>query len=174
MYSRPLGWAALALALIAVPVTGFLLESSMSWDEIHPAINALLNATCAVFLILGWRAVKAKNIPLHRACMITAFSASIIFLGSYVVRFAMSGSHRYPGDGWDKYLYLAILMTHMLGAVIALPLVLRTLYLGLKDERPRHRRIARVTWPLWVYVSVTGLLVYLLLYPIAGRIYGVD
>ncbi|RMH45221.1 MAG: DUF420 domain-containing protein [Deltaproteobacteria bacterium] len=144
----------------------------MAWDQIHPAINALLNATTAVFLVLGWRAVRGGNVALHRTCMLTAFSASVVFLASYLVRFALSGSHRYPGTGWDRTLYLIVLFTHMFGAMVALPLVLRTVYLGLRDRRASHRRIARWTWPLWMYVSVSGLLVYLMLYPIAGRLYG--
>lgn len=144
----------------------------MAGSEIHPAINALLNATCAVFLVIGWRAIKSGNIALHKKCMLAAFTASTVFLASYLARFYISGAHEYPGSGWDKYLYFTILFTHMIGAVVVLPMVLRTLFLGLKDQRQKHRKIARWTWPIWAYVSVTGLLVYLLLYPIAGRFYG--
>ncbi len=169
---RPFWWATFVMVLIAVPVAGFLLEASMSWEQTHPAINALLNATCAVFLVIGWRAIKSGNTGLHKKCMLTAFAASTVFLASYLTRFYISGVHEYPGSAWDRYLYLSILFTHMIGAVIVLPMVLRTLFLGLKDERQKHRKIARWTWPIWVYVSVTGLLVYLLLYPIAGRFYG--
>jgi putative membrane protein len=172
LFERPFWWAVLALALIAVPISGFLLESTMSWEQINTAINALLNATSAVFLVLGFRAIKSKNIELHKRCMLTAFTASAVFLVSYVARFYISGTHKYPGDGWDKYLYLGILFSHMVLAALVLPMVLRTLYLGLKDQRPKHRKIARITWPIWVYVSVTGLIVYLMLYPIASRLYG--
>jgi uncharacterized membrane protein YozB (DUF420 family) len=171
-FERPFWWATFALILIGVPITGFLLETSMSWEQIHPAINALLNATCAVFLVIGWRAIKSGNIALHKRCMLTAFAASVVFLASYLARFYISGTHKYPGVGWDKGLYLFILFTHMFGAMVALPMVLRTLFLGLKDRREQHRKIARWTWPVWVYVSVTGLLVYLMLYPIASRVYG--
>jgi putative membrane protein len=171
-FARPFLWAVFALVLLAIPAAGFLAESAMTWEEIHPAINAMLNATSAVFLILGWRAIKAKKVDLHRACMITAFSASSIFLVSYLVRFAISGAHRYPGDSWDKTLYFVILFSHMTLAFVTLPLAIRTLYLGLKKRFIPHRRIAKWAWPIWVYVSVTGLLVYLMLYPIASRVHG--
>jgi len=169
---RPFLWAAFALVMLAIPVSGFLLDSSMAWEQIHPAINALLNTSSAVFLVIGFRAIKGGNRELHKKCMLAAFAASVIFLGSYLARFYISGAHKYPGDGWDRTLYLVVLMTHMFGAMIALPLVLRTLFLGLKQRFDSHRRIARWTWPLWVYISVTGLLVYLMLYPIANRVYG--
>lgn len=171
MFGSPLGWAAFALALIGVPVVGFLLESEMAWEQIHPAINAVLNAVSAVFLILGFAAIRTRNIELHKRCMLTAFGSSVVFLISYLLRFYLSGTHRYPGDGWDKTLYLSILFSHMLLAAVVVPLALRSLYLGLKGRYANHRAIARWTWPIWVYVSITGLIVYLMLYPIAGRLY---
>jgi len=172
MLERPYLWAAFALVMLAIPVSGFLVQSTMDWEQIHPAINALLNTTCAVFLIIGFAAIKSGNRALHKLCMLTAFAASVVFLASYLARFYISGSHKYPGDGWDRTLYLVILMTHMFGAMVALPMVLRTLFLVVKDRFESHKRIARWTWPLWVYISVTGLLVYLMLYPIASRAYG--
>lgn len=168
MFERPLAWLAFAVAVAAVPVVGFALERSMSWNEIHPAVNAALNATAAVFLLLGWRAIKRREIERHKRHMLSAFGASSAFLVSYVIRFLVSGSHPYPGDGWDKALYLVILFSHMVLAATAVPMVLRTLQLGLRDDRPRHRRLARWTFPIWVYVSVTGLVVYLMLYHLAG------
>ncbi len=144
----------------------------MAWDQIHPALNAALNATAAVCLVLGFRAIKGRNIELHRKCMLGAFTASSVFLASYLLRFYLSGTHRYPGDGWDKILYLIILFSHMLLAVAVVPMALRSIFLGLKDRREQHRRIASKTFPIWLYVSVTGLLVYLMLYPIAGAVYG--
>jgi uncharacterized membrane protein YozB (DUF420 family) len=171
LIERPFWWAVFAVAVVVIPLVGFLVESSLTWDEIHPAINALLNASCAVFLVVGWSAIKAGNIELHKRCMLTAFATSATFLISYLVRFYLSGSHRYPGTGWDRHVYLVILFSHMALAVVVLPMVLRSLFLGLKGRYAAHRSIARVTWPIWVYVSVTGLLVYLMLYPIAGRLY---
>jgi putative membrane protein len=103
--------------------------------------------------------------------MLTAFGASTLFLVPYVIRYTMSGSHTYPGHGWDRGLYLAILFSHMLLAVVVLPMAIRSLYLGTRARYASHRRIARWTWPLWLYVSITGLIVYLMLYPIAGRLY---
>ncbi len=172
MFERPFLWAVFALALIAIPLAGFILDTSMAWEDIHPAINALFNATSAVFLVIGFRAIKQGNIDLHKKSMLTAFSASVLFLISYVIRFYISGSHKYPGDGWDRTLYLVILISHMILALAVVPAVLRTLFLGLKDRRADHKKIAKWTWPVWLYVSATGIVVYLMLYPIANRLYG--
>jgi len=144
----------------------------MTWEEIHPALNALLNATSAGFLVVGFRAIKRRDIERHRFCMLGAFAASSVFLASYLLRFYISGTHRYPGTGWDKMLYLGILFSHMLLAIAVVPMALRSIFLGLKDRRDAHKRIASKTWPIWLYVSVTGLIVYLMLYPIAGAVYG--
>jgi putative membrane protein len=171
-FGNPLAWVGFAVVLLAIPLTGFFLQSSMSWDQAHPAINALLNATSAVFLFVGFWAIKQRKLELHKRCMLGAFASSSLFLASYLARFYMSGTHRYPGDGWDKALYLVILFSHMLLAAAVVPMVLRSIFLGLKDRRDQHRRIARWTWPIWVYVSVTGIVVYLMLYPIASRVYG--
>ncbi len=96
--------------------------------------------------------------------MIAAFTASCVFLVSYVARFLLSGTHRYAGDGWDKTLYLIILFSHMVLAAALVPLVLRSIYLAVKDQREKHRRIVRWTWPIWAYVSLTGVIVYMMLY----------
>jgi putative membrane protein len=172
-YGKPMAWLLFALLLLAVPVVGFMMQAGMPWDEVHPAINAMLNGSAAVFLVAGWIAIKRDNRDLHRSCMLAAFTASSIFLASYLLRFYLSGTHKYPGAGWDKTLYLVILFSHMLLAMVLVPLVLRTLYLALWKKRyAKHRKIARWTWPIWIYVSVTGVLVYLMLYPIAGALYG--
>jgi putative membrane protein len=171
LFGNPLAWAAFALVLVAIPVSGFLFRSTMSWDQLHPALNALLNATSAVLLGVGFWAIKRRRLELHKRCMLGAFAASTLFLASYLARFYLSGTHRYPGDGWDEALYLVILFSHMLLAAAVVPMILRSIYLGLADRREHHRRIARWTWPLWIYVSVTGIVVYLMLYPIASRIY---
>lgn len=142
-----------------------------SWNEIHPAINAGLNATSAIFLVVGRRAIRRGDRARHRACMLTAFAASTTFLVSYLARFYISGAHVYPPGGWDKPLYLTILFTHMAAALAVVPLSLRALWLATHGDFVRHPRIARITWPLWMYTSVTGVLVYLMLYQLAPRLH---
>jgi putative membrane protein len=136
----------------------------VTWEQIHPAINAALNATACVFLALGYVAIRRKDTARHRAMMLAAFTTSSVFLVSYLIRFATTGAHRYPGEGLDKILYLVILFSHMILAALLVPLVLRALFLGWKQRFADHRRIATWTWPIWMYVSVTGVVVYLMLY----------
>ncbi len=136
----------------------------MTVEQIHPAINAALNGTCFVFLVLGRMAIARGDVALHRKRMLTAFGASTVFLISYIIRFATTGAHKYPGDGWDKSLYLGILMTHMVLAVVLVPLVIRTLQLAFSSRFDKHKRLVKATWPIWMYVSVTGVIVYLMLY----------
>jgi putative membrane protein len=171
-YGRPFLWLLFALLLSAVPLAGYMREQGMQWNEVHPAINAVLNGVSGVFLVAGWLAIRRRRIALHRSCMVAAFASSTLFLGSYLLRFALSGSHRYPGTGWDRSLYLTVLFSHMVLAAVLVPMVLRTLYLALRGRFEPHRGIARWTWPIWIYVSVTGVLVYLMLYPLAQALYG--
>lgn len=142
----------------------------MSLGEALAPLNAFLNATAGTLLFLGWRAIRRGNRQLHRRLMIGAVSVSAVFLASYLTRVALTGTHRFPGDGWMRGLYLAILVSHTLLAVAAAPMALRSLFLGVKDRIDDHRRIARITFPVWLYVSVTGVVVYLLLYQVAPRI----
>jgi putative membrane protein len=167
-YGRPFVWLLFALGMLAIPLTGALWRAKMSWEEIHPALNAALNATSTVFLVVGFLAIRRRQIALHRSCMIAAVSVSALFLVSYLTRYAMTGTHRYPGDGWDKVVYLIILFSHMVLAAAVVPLVGRALWLAYKERYADHRRIARVLWPIWMYVSVTGVVVYLFLYHLAG------
>jgi putative membrane protein len=144
----------------------------MTWAEVHPAFNASLNAIAAGCLVVGGLAIRRRDIERHRKAMLAAISASALFLVSYLVRVALTGTHRYPGEGWDKTAYLVILTSHTILAIAVLPFVLRTAWLALSSRFPQHRRIARYTWPVWVYVSVTGVLVYLMLYQLAPRLHG--
>ena len=139
----------------------------MTWAQLHPAINAALNLTCFVFLILGRVAIARGDDALHRRRMLTAFTASAVFLVSYLIRFATTGAHKYPGAGWDRTLYLVTLFSHMVLAVVLVPLVVGALRRALRGDFVAHKRIVRFTWPIWVYVSVTGVLVYLMLYHLA-------
>jgi len=129
-----------------------------------PALNATLNALSASFLLLGWVAVRSGRIERHRGWMLAAAATSTVFLVCYVAYHVQVGSHRFPGQGPVRTLYFTILGTHTVLAVVIVPFVLRTLYLGLKRIDDRHRRIARWTFPMWLYVSVTGVVVYWMLY----------
>jgi uncharacterized membrane protein YozB (DUF420 family) len=143
----------------------------MTWEQLHPAINAALNLTCFVLLVLGRMAIAREDVELHRRRMLGAFAASAVFLVSYVIRFATTGAHRYPGEGWDRTLYLATLFSHMVLAVVLVPLVLSALRRALRGDFAAHKRIVQFTWPIWVFVSVTGVLVYLMLYHLAPALH---
>lgn len=129
-----------------------------------PAVNAGLNATAAVFLVCGFVAVRRGRIGLHRACMLCALAVSTTFLASYLVYHSVHGATRFAGEGLARILYFSVLISHTTLAVVLVPLVIVTLVRALRADFVRHRRIARVTLPIWLYVSVTGVLVYWLLY----------
>jgi putative membrane protein len=138
-----------------------------------PAVNAFLNATSAVLVVLAYRAIRRLEIQRHRALMLSAAATSALFLVSYLTYHAQVGSVHFTAQGLPRAVYFAVLVSHTILAVVTLPLVLRTLYLGLKRRDDRHRRIARWTLPIWLYVSVTGVVVYIMLYhlypPVAVR-----
>ena len=129
-----------------------------------PAVNATLNATSAVLLVLAYRAIRARNVERHRRLMLSAAAVSTVFLVCYLVYHARVGSVHFTGQGPVRTVYFAILISHTILAAAIVPLVLRTLFLGLKRLDSRHRRIARWTFPLWLYVSVTGVVIYTMLY----------
>ena len=129
-----------------------------------PAINASLNAVAAVFLGVGWVFIRRRQIERHRRCMLAAFTASALFLLSYLVYHANVGSVPYRGQGALRTVYFTILITHVILAAVILPLALMTLSRALARRFDRHRRIARWTMPIWLYVSVTGVVIYLMLY----------
>ena len=135
----------------------------MSLAEL-PALNAVLNATSAMLLAAGFLCIRAKRIAAHRACMIAAFAVSALFLTSYLIYHAQVGSVRFHGPGWIRPVYFAILIPHTCLAVVTVPLVLRTLGLAAHQRFAQHRAIARWTLPLWLYVSITGVIVYVILY----------
>jgi len=150
--------------LAALVVDVRLVESAAPSPESLPAFHAGLNATAALLLATGGALVSARRIRGHRRAMLGAAAASAVFLASYLVYHATVGSVPYSGTGWARAIYLAVLGSHAGLAVLVLPLALVTLVRGLADRRARHRRIARWTWPLWMYVSITGLVVYGMLY----------
>ena len=129
-----------------------------------PALNAALNATAAVLLIVGYLAIRRGRISTHRACMIAAFAVSTLFLVSYLTYHAQVGSRRFPGTGSIRTVYLTILFTHTVLAALVPPLAIVTLWRALAGRFDRHVPIARWTLPIWLYVSVTGVIVYYMLY----------
>ena len=143
-----------------------------SWEQLHPAINAALNLTTFVLLIGGRMAIARGDQALHRKRMLAAFTTATIFLISYLIRFATTGAHKYPGSGADKYIYLAILFSHMILAVVLVPYVIGALRHALAGRFEKHKKLVRVTFPMWMYVSVTGVLVYLMLYHLAPALHG--
>ena len=129
-----------------------------------PALNASLNATAAVFLVAGYILIKRGRRDLHKKCMLAALAASSAFLTSYVIYHAHVGSRPFPGQGTIRVVYFAILITHVVLAATVLPLALTTAARGLRAQYPRHVKIARWTFPIWLYVSVTGVVIYVMLY----------
>jgi putative membrane protein len=129
-----------------------------------PTLNAVLNASSAVLLALGFAMIRAGRREAHRRFMLAAFATSSLFLVSYLAYHFQVGSVRFTGTGALRYVYLTILATHTVLAVVIVPLVLTTLRRGVRGDFPAHRRLARVTLPLWAYVSVTGVVVYWMLY----------
>jgi len=129
-----------------------------------PAINAGLNAACTVFLLLGYTFIRRRKILPHKISMVSAFVCSMVFLGCYLYFHFHAGLIRFGGEGWIRPVYFTLLISHTVLAVTIVPLVLITLSYALRDRFASHRRIARWTFPLWLYVSVTGVVVYWLLY----------
>lgn len=130
-----------------------------------PLFHAVLNFFTAVFLILGFFAMRVREITWHRNLMISAFSLSAVFLISYVISKISNEPVPYGGEGVLRYVYFFILISHILLSAIIVPLVLFTMYRGLSGEIEKHRKIARYTYPVWLYVAVTGVLVYLFMAP---------
>jgi uncharacterized membrane protein YozB (DUF420 family) len=129
-----------------------------------PTLNAALNSLSAVFLLAGFVFIKSRNRGAHRTCMLSAFTCSILFLISYLIYHYQVGSVPFRGQGWVRLVYFSILLTHTVLAVTVVPLALITLNRALKERFDAHRRIARWTFPIWFYVSVTGVVVYWMLY----------
>jgi uncharacterized membrane protein YozB (DUF420 family) len=129
-----------------------------------PALNATLNATSTILLFVGWRFIRRGDRERHRLCMLGAFTVSTLFLVSYVVYHLEHGSTPFPGAGLARTAYLTMLATHVVLAALVPPLAIVTLWRALRGEDERHRRIARITFPIWIYVSITGVLVYVILY----------
>lgn len=131
-----------------------------------PTVNAALNGTAAVLLACGYAMIRRRRIYAHRACMLGAFTASLLFLTSYTVYHAQTGAHSFPGHGFVRSVYYSILASHVLLAAVILPLAIITLTRALRARYVTHKKIARWTLPLWMYVSITGVVIYVMLYRI--------
>jgi putative membrane protein len=164
---RPFAWVGFVLVLFAIPFAGYALDSGRSFIEILPTANACLNATSALLLVGGYLAIRKKNVALHWRFMLAATLSSGVFLIFYLIRFAMTGVHRYPVDDWTRTVYVTVLGTHTVLAATVPFLAGLTLFRAWKKRFIHHRRIARWALPIWLYVSVTGVVVYLMLYQLA-------
>lgn len=129
-----------------------------------PALNASLNGVCAAFLMAGYVFIRQNRQQAHRNCMVSAFVTSCLFLISYLVYHSLAGATRFQGQGWIRPIYFTLLISHTILATAIVPLVFLTLARAIKSRFDLHRRIARWTWPIWMYVSVTGVVIYVMLY----------
>ena len=129
-----------------------------------PALNAVLNATSAILLSAGYRFIRRRQITAHKRCMLTACATSALFLMSYLTYHYYVGSMPFRGQGWVRPLYFTILISHTALAATIVPLAIMTLFRAWKADFRRHARLARWTWPIWMYVSVTGVIIYVMLY----------
>jgi len=145
-----------ALAFVKIPVEGINLK-------FFPKFHATLNSITTILLVAGLFFIKRKNIPLHKTCMMSAIFLSVVFLLSYVFYHAISEPTRYGGVGFIRYVYFFILLTHIFLAAVVLPFVLITVYRALIKQYGKHKKIAKWTLPVWLYVTVTGVVVYLMM-----------
>ena len=139
------------------------LDASVSRLRFLPTLNAVLNGLCTTALLTGFYFIRRRNIPAHRVSMVIAFVFSSLFLVSYITNHALHGETHFPGFGTVKTVYLTILVSHIALSIVALPMVLATFFLSLSGRIPQHRKLARFTLPIWLYVSVTGVVVHAML-----------
>lgn len=166
----PLIWVLSVVAIIIILGVNYIPRSTtgtiFGMDlTVLPLINAILNGIAFILLVCALVTIRKKNIKAHRGFILGAFSATLLFLVSYLTYHAMAGSTSFGGEGIIQYIYYFILITHIILAAALLPLSLITLGRGLNMDVKKHRRIARFTMPIWLYVSITGVLVYLLISP---------
>ena len=158
------------VSLAVVAVVGYLLLGEKPQTEATaaaaalPLLNACLNATSAALLTAGWVFIRRRRVTAHKTCMVSALVVSTLFLVSYVTYHSIAGSRPFVGAGWIRLIYYPMLLSHIVLAAAIVPLALTTLYRALQGNFARHVRIARWTLPIWLYVSVTGVLVYWMLY----------
>jgi putative membrane protein len=138
-------------------------DASSAHFRFLPALNAMLNGLCTIALMAGFYNIRLRNIPAHRLSMMIAFVFSSLFLLSYITNHALHGETHFPGSGTVRTIYLTILITHVSLSIVALPMVLTTFFFSLSGRFAQHRKLARFTLPIWLYVSVTGVVVYAML-----------
>jgi len=142
------------------------LEVNLGFDiHVFALINAVINSMVSVLLVLGLMAVKQKNYVRHKNIMMGAIVLSVLFLVSYITHHLLSGDTKFGGEGAIRLVYFVILITHIFLAAVILPFILFTAYRSLTGEYEKHKKLAKYTWPLWLYVSVTGVIVYLMISP---------
>jgi putative membrane protein len=129
-----------------------------------PTLNAILNGLCALFLLLGYIQIKQGNIQRHQKCMVGALVTSVFFLTSYVIYHIQVGSVPYPHHNWTRSVYFAILIPHIILAVVNVPFIILLVWRALQGNFERHKKLARYVWPSWMFVSITGVVIYLMLY----------
>ncbi len=154
----------IAFVAIAAVMVGRPPSVSRGAPSLLAQVNACLNGAATVFLLLGFWFIRKKNILAHRACMLSAFLISCTFLVTYLLHHAEVGSVRYQGVGWVRYVYFGLLIPHVLLAAPVVPLALFTLYRGWTQRIEAHRAIARITLPIWLFVSASGVVIFFMLY----------
>ena len=158
------------MSVAIVGLVGYLLlghqppSAGPAWVAALPLLNACLNATSAALLTGGWLFIRRRRVTAHKTSMVSALVVSTLFLVSYVTYHSLAGSRPFGGQGWIRLVYFPLLVSHIALAAVIVPLALTTVYHALQESFARHVRIARWTLPLWLYVSVTGVLVYWMLY----------
>ena len=151
---------------VVVLLSRIKLDADLGFDiHIFAKINAVINSIVAFLLLVGLMAVKKGNYRLHKKVMLSAIVLSVVFLVSYIAHHLLSGDTKFGGEGSIRYVYFFILITHIFLAAVILPFILFTAYRALVAEWPAHRKLAKITWPIWFYVSVTGVVVYLMIHP---------
>jgi putative membrane protein len=164
-----LGVSAAMLALLTLVIYGHgRVEAAPAWISRLPAINALLNLTSAVFLVLAYQAVRRRAFATHARRMLCALAASALFLVSYIVYHSVHGDTRFGGHGAVRPLYFFVLITHVGLSAVVLPLIFSSLFFSLSGRFPVHKKVSRYTLPIWLYVSITGVLVFVLLRAYGG------
>ena len=144
------------------------METAPAWVSWLPGINASFNVTSTVLLITGYRFIRRRQIDAHRRCMLAAFTSTTLFLVGYLTLHYHIGATPFGHSGWVRATYLTILTTHTILAIINLPMAIVTLLRAWREDFVRHRALARWTLPIWLYVSVTGVIVYVMLYHVPG------
>lgn len=158
----------LSVVVFAVVVVLYSLpkqDDIPEWAKWLPTLNAILNGTCSILLLTSLWAIKSKNVSLHKRLNISTFLLSSLFLVSYIVFHSFGVETKFPADNPIRPFYLFILVTHIVLAAVVLPLVLISFYFGLTDRIEKHRKVSKFTFPVWLYVTVTGVMVYLMISP---------